>query len=418
VEAIIIISSLLFSAIFSGLEIAFITSSKLQIELEAQKGSLAAKICSKFVSHPSRFIATLLIGNNAALVVFTIYMEAVLGQPLSVLGNPMLILLIQTIISTIVILFLAEYLPKSLFQLSPNSALRFFAYPINLVYYLLYFFVSGVIGVSKKLLKWSFNVDLEEEKPVFGKIDLNQYLEDFTSQVDEEEEVDHEIQIFQNALDFSSIKVRECMVPRTEIVALSIDDTVEKLSKKFTKTGYSKILIYRENIDNIIGLVDSFEMFKRPEEIKQILLPIMIVPESMPADELLSTFKKKRKTVAVVVDEFGGTAGMVTIEDVIEEIFGEIEDEHDAPDLVEVKINENEFLFASRLEVDYLNEEHKLQLPESEEYETLGGLIIHHYQSIPKGGTYFNLDRYSFLIEKVSDTKIELVRLFVKEIES
>jgi CBS domain containing-hemolysin-like protein len=208
------------------------------------------------------------------------------------------------------------------------------------------------------------------------------------------------------------------MVPRTEIVALSIDDTVEKLSKKFTKTGYSKILIYRENIDNIIGLVDSFEMFKRPEEIKQILLPIMIVPESMPADELLSTFKKKRKTVAVVVDEFGGTAGMVTIEDVIEEIFGEIEDEHDAPDLVEVKINENEFLFASRLEVDYLNEEHKLQLPESEEYETLGGLIIHHYQSIPKGGTYFNLDRYSFLIEKVSDTKIELVRLFVKEIES
>ena len=282
----------------------------------------------------------------------------------------------------------------------------------------MYFFVSGVIGVSKKLLKWSFNVDLEEEKPVFGKIDLNQYLEDFTSQVDEEEEVDHEIQIFQNALDFSSIKVRECMVPRTEIVALSIEDTIEKLTKKFTKTGYSRILVYRDNIDNIIGLVDSFEMFKSPEEIKQILLPVMIVPESMPADELLSTFKKKRKTVAVVVDEFGGTAGMVTIEDVIEEIFGEIEDEHDALQLVEVKINENEFLFASRLEVDYLNEEHKLQLPESEEYETLGGLITHHYQSIPKSGTYFNLDRYSFLIEKVSDTKIELVRLFVKEIES
>lgn len=407
----------MFSAIFSGLEIAFITSSKLQIELEAQKGSLAAKICSKFVSNPSRFIATLLIGNNAALVVFTIYMEAALGQPLSILGNPMLILLAQTLVSTIIILFLAEYLPKSLFQLSPNSALRFFAYPINLVYYLLYFFVSGVIGISKKILKWTVNLELEEEKPVFGKTDLNQYLDDFTSKIDEEEEVDHEIQIFQNALDFSSIKVRECMVPRTEIVALEINDPIEKLKKKFYKTGLSKILIYRDNIDNIIGLVDSFEMFKRPEEIKQILLPLMIVPESMPADELLSQFKKKRKTVAVVVDEFGGTAGMVTIEDVIEEIFGEIEDEHDAPQLVEVKINDNEFLFAARLEVDYLNEEHKLQLPDSEEYETLGGLIIHHYQSIPSTGTYINLDNYSFLIEKVSDTKIELVRLFVKEIE-
>ena len=413
-EFIIIISSLLFSALFSGLEIAFLSSSKLQIELEAQKGSLSARICSKFLKNPSRFIATLLIGNNVALVVFTIYMESMLETPLSVIGSPFAILMIQTLISTIIVLFLAEYIPKSVFRISPNRALSSLALPINLIYYVLYWFVSFVIWISKKVLS-IFKVTLEEEELVFGKTDLNQYIQEFTDKVDEEEEIDHEIQIFQNALDFSSVKVRECMVPRTEMVALEVHEDIEKLKETFIRTGLSKILIYRDTIDNIIGVVDSFEMYQKPERIQQILWPIFVVPESMPADQLLSTFKKKKRTMAVVVDEFGGTAGIVTIEDVIEEIFGEIEDEHDVPELIENKISENEYLLASRLEIDYLNEKYKLDLPESDEYETLGGLIITHHESIPEDGESIRYREFDFVIEKVSDRKIELVRLFVQD---
>jgi putative hemolysin len=413
--AIIIIVSLLLSAIFSGLEIAFITSSKLLIEVDAQKGSMTSKICSKFAQNSSRFIATLLVGNNVALVVFTIFMESLLETPLSVLGSATTILLGQTLISTVIILFFAEYIPKSIFRINPNKSLRFFAIPISIVYYVLYSFVSLVIWISRIVLSFLFKVELEEEALVFGRADLNQYIKNYTDKLEEEEEIDHEIQIFKNALDFSSVKVRECMVPRTEIVALEINEDIDKLKETLIKTGLSKILIYRDDIDNIIGIVDSFEMFKKPDKIQQILWPVFVLPESMPADEALSIFKKKKRTMAVVVDEFGGTAGIITIEDVIEEIFGEIEDEHDDLQLTEIQISDHEFMLSSRLEIDYLNDKYKLEIPDSEEFETISGLIIHHHQSIPKNGDQIQIKNFSFIIEKVTDRKIELVRLYFQE---
>lgn len=409
----IIFLTLLLSAFFSGMEIAFVTANKFKIELDTKQGDVLSAILSKFLKHPSRFIGAMLVGNNIALVVYGIFMAQILEPVIAIyVKSESVILLVQTIISTLIILITAEFLPKAVFRINPNSILRFFALPIGLLYYILLIPMFLIIGLSEFILKYVFRMENVTEDLNFGRIDLEHYLRDATERNDlEQDEMDHEIQIFQNALDFSKVKARECMIPRTEITALEVNESMEVLRETFIDSGYSKILIYRDNIDNIIGYVHSFELFKRPDSIKSILLPVLIIPQSMSANEILELFIKQRKSVAVVVDEFGGTSGILTIEDVIEEIFGEIEDEHDKEELIEEVISETEYLFSARLEIDYLNDAYKLNLPEADNYETLAGLIISHYESIPKADTKCRIDNYELTVLKVSDNRIELIRL-------
>ena len=405
----IIFLTLLLSAFFSGMEIAFVTANKFKIELDTKQGDVLSAILSKFLKHPSRFIGAMLVGNNIALVVYGIFMAQILEPVIAIyVKSESVILLVQTIISTLIILITAEFLPKAVFRINPNSILRFFAIPIGLLYYILLIPMFLIIGLSEFILKYVFRMENVTEDLNFGRIDLEHYLRDATERNDlEQDEMDHEIQIFQNALDFSKVKARECMIPRTEITALEVNESMEVLRETFIDSGYSKILIYRDNIDNIIGYVHSFELFKRPDSIKSILLPVLIIPQSMSANEILELFIKQRKSVAVVVDEFGGTSGILTIE----EIFGEIEDEHDKEELIEEVISETEYLFSARLEIDYLNDAYKLNLPEADNYETLAGLIISHYESIPKADTKCRIDNYELTVLKVSDNRIELIRL-------
>jgi CBS domain containing-hemolysin-like protein len=411
----IIILTLIASAFFSGLEIAFITSNKLRIELESKQGKVIARILSYFNKYPSRFLGTMLLGNNIALVVFGIYMEEQLrpfvgGYIHSRIG----LLLVQTLISTMFILITAEFLPKNVFRINPNLILDFFAVPLWIVYWLMYPVMIVTIGLSEFILQRVFKVNVENDKLAFGRIDLDNYVRE-GSKTDKKNEVEHEIKIFKNALDFASVKARECMVPRTEIVALEANDAIEKLKERFIQTRLSKILIYNGSIDNIIGYVHSHELFKKPQSIRNVLLPVSIIPESMPASEVLTSFIQQHKSIAVVVDEFGGTSGMLTMEDIMEEIFGEIEDEHDKEEMIEKKINEDEFLFSGRLEIDYLNEKYKLNLPSFEDFETLSGLIIHHHESIPKTSEEIYIGKFVFKIISVGNNRIEQVLLRVVE---
>lgn len=410
----VILSSLVFSAFFSGMEIAFVSANKLKVELDGKQGDFLAKIVSNFFKKPSKFIGAMLVGNNIALVVYGIYMAKVLEPEIEkIVGNESLLLIVQTIISTVIILITAEFLPKTLFRINPNNMLRIFALPLLILYYLLLIPMLIVIGISEALLKvFSPNIKLQEDID-FGRVDLEYYVKEGTEYYEDQEEIDHEIQIFQNALDFSKVKARECMIPRTEVIAMELDDSIDHLTEKFIETGLSKILIYRDSIDNIIGYTHSFELFKKPDSIKSILLPIPIIAISMPANEILEVFIEQRKTIAVVVDEFGGTSGIITIEDIIEEIFGEIEDEHDKEELVENKLSENEYLLSARLEVDYLNDEYNLNLPESDNYETLAGCIIDVHESIPTLDEEITSDRFVFTVKKVYENRIDLVHLKV-----
>ena len=412
----VILSMLVFSAFFSGMEIAFVSANKLKIELDGKQGDFFAKIISNFLKRPSRFIGAMLVGNNIALVVYGIFMAKILEPKIAAFtDSELVILLLQTILSTLIILVTAEFLPKTLFRINPNLMLRFFALPLFIIYWIMFVPMLLVIGISELLIK-IFSPQLTSDEDLnFGRIDLEHYLKEGTENSLSQEEVDHEIQIFQNALDFSKVKARECMIPRTEIVALEMEEDLEKLKDKFIETGLSKILIYRDNIDNIIGYTHSFELFKKPESIKSILLPLPIIPMSMQANEILEIFIQQKRSIAVVVDEFGGTAGIVTIEDIIEEIFGEIEDEHDKEVLVETRINEHEFLFAARLEVDYLNDEYNLGLPESDNYETIAGLIIDTFESIPTMNEQIQKDQFVFTVKKVFQNRIDLVHLKVLE---
>lgn len=413
----IILITLVLSAFFSGMEIAFVTANKFKIELDTKQGDILSAVLSKFLKHPSRFIGAMLVGNNIALVIYGIFMAQIL-EPIigSYTSNGSVILLVQTIISTIIILITAEFLPKTVFRINPNSILRFFALPIGLLYYILLIPMFLIIGLSELILKYIFRMENVTEDLNFGRIDLEHYLRDATDRIDEEqEEMDHEIQIFQNALDFSKVKARECMIPRTEIMAMEVEQSIEELRQVFIESGYSKVLIYRDNIDNIIGYVHSFELFKRPESIKSILLPVLIIPQSMSANEILELFINQRKSVAVVVDEFGGTSGILTIEDVMEEIFGEIEDEHDKEEMTEEIISDTEYLFSARLEIDYLNDTYKLDLPEGDNYETLAGLVISEHESIPKADTKCFIGDYELTVVKVSENRIELIRLETKK---
>ncbi len=395
------------SAFFSGMEIAFISANRLRIELQVKKGNFSGKVYSRFLKYPSRFIGSMLIGNNISLVIYGITMAGVIEPILSGwMKNDFWILLFQTIIATTLVLVTAEFIPKILFRINPNQALAIFSIPALLIYYLLYPFVRIIIGISEFILIKVFQVTLFEDNLEFGRIDLDQYLSDSHAR-DEKGNEEPEIQIFKNALDFSKVKLRDCMVPRTEIAALSIDDNISKLKEKFVETGLSKILIYRNNIENIIGYTHSFEIFNNPVNITSILLPISLVPESMTANTMLSTFLKQQRSIAVVIDEFGGVSGIVTIEDVIEEIVGEIDDEHDKQELLEQMINEQEYLFAGRLEIGYLNEKYDLKLPESDEYETLSGLITHHHESIPRLNEVIDIGVFQFIVTKVNETRIE-----------
>jgi len=404
--------TLVFSAFFSGMEIAYISSNRLKIELDKSKGTFNGRILSLFYKHESHFIAMLLLGNNIALVFFGLYAAQVLEPIIESWGivNSGLILLIQTILSTGLVLITAEFLPKTFVQMNPNGYLKYASFPMVLIYFVLYSPTYLVLVMSNTILKL-LKVDSSNTEKVFSKVDLEHYVQDINDRIRDEQDFGNEVQILQNALDFDTVKARDCMVPRTEIISVDVEDDIDKLMSKFIDTGKSKIVVYRENIDNIIGYVHSFEMFKSPQSIKQILLPITFVPEAIPGKELLETFTTKSSTIAVVVDEYGGTAGVVTIEDVIEEIFGEIEDEHDTEDWLEEIISEDEFRFSARIDIDYLIEEYDLKITPGEEYETLGGLILHHLESIPEAGTKIDIDDLTFDIEKVSDNRIEVVRI-------
>ena len=412
-----ILISLLFSAFFSGMEIAFVSANKLKIELDSKQGLFTSKILSKFQQDQKRFIGAMLVGNNIALVVYGIFagsliLTAIFGvSDASHAAYPTVTLLIQTLISTLVILLTAEFFPKAIFRSDPNRWLNIFAIPLLLCYIILWFPAWIITGISNVFLKVFLKADTNTENVQFGKIDLDHYIKEISQKLKPEDDIDHEIQIFQNALDFSEVKARDCLVPRNELIAVDFNETIEVVTKKFIEHGLSKILIYRGNIDNIIGYVHCNELFKRPEQIKNILLPVSIVPEPMQANEVLELLIKQNRNLAVVVDEFGGTSGIVTIEDVVEEIFGEIEDEHDKEDIIEKEIGEDHYLFSGRIEIDYLTDHYKLDLDEDGDYDTLAGFIIHHHEDIPDEGHVIEVDDLKLTVKKVSETRIELVEV-------
>ena len=410
---IVILVCLVLSAFFSGMEIAFVSANRFKVEVDKKQGKLSASIIAKFLEQPSRFISTLLVGNNIALVVYGITMAKILEPWITLYtSSESVTLLVQTILSTLLILVTAEFIPKAFFRINPNRMLEIFAVPARISYVLLYPLVWVIDRFSRQILSALFKVKLNEEKMTFGRSDLDEYVNEFTNN-DEEEAVDSEIQIFRNALNFSDVKVRECMIPRTETIAMEINDDVELLRDKFVETGLSKILIYRDDIDNIIGYVHALELFQKPKNIKNIIRPISLVPESTRVKDLLKLFGQQHRSVAVVLNEFGGTAGMVTMEDIIEEIFGDIEDEHDKEELIEERIGENQYRFSARLEVDYINQEFNLDLPKSDKYETLAGFIIEHHQSIPELSEVIRVNQFEFLVSKVESTRIEEVVLSV-----
>ncbi|MFT4595674.1 MAG: CBS domain containing-hemolysin-like protein [Bacteroidia bacterium] len=411
----VIFVCLLLSGFFSGMEIAFVSANRFKVEVDKKKGTLSGSIIAGFLENPSRFISALLVGNNIALVVYGITMAKIL-EPwiITMTSSESAILVIQTIISTLLILVTAEFLPKAFFRINPNRMLDVFAVPAKAFYILLYPLVWIIDRFSKQILSALFKVKLNEEQMTFGRSDLDEYVNKFTLN-DVEEDADSEIRIFRNALNFSEIKVRECMIPRTEITAMEINDGIAELKQKLVDTGLSKILIYRNDIDNIIGYVHSFELFQKPETIKSVIRPISLVPESTKVKDLLTLFGQQHRSVAVVLNEFGGTAGMVTTEDIIEEIFGEIEDEHDNEGLVEEKISDSEYRFSARLEIDYINQEYNIDLPESDSYETLAGYIIEHHQSIPELREIIKLGNFQFIVTKVESTRIEEVVLTILE---
>ncbi|WP_412986478.1 hemolysin family protein [Pontimicrobium sp. IMCC45349] len=418
---IIIVVSLLFSAFFSGMEIAYVSSNKIHIEIEKKQEGFLAKILTRLTARPSKFIATMLIGNNIALVIYGLFMGDLLVDwfqaqlPtnydfINYLFNE-LSLLTQTVISTIIILVTAEFLPKVFFQIYANTLLKFFALPAYIFYILFWLISDFVIWISDVVLKTFFKTEGDDVQLAFSKVELGNYISEQMESVEEHDEVDSEIQIFQNALEFSEVKSREVMVPRTELIAVEIYDTIKSLSELFISTGYSKIIVYKDTIDDILGYVHSFDLFKKPKSIKSMIMPVEFVPETMLAKDVLNALTKKRKSLAVVLDEYGGTSGIMTVEDIVEELFGEIEDEHDSIELLEEKISDTHFNFSARLEVDYLNEAYKLNFPENENYETLGGLIVNSTEEIPEKNEKVRIENFLFTITEVSNTKIDSVSL-------
>lgn len=406
--------SMAFSAFFSGMEIAFVSSNKLRFEMDRCSQSITSKILSIFYRNPNNFISTLLVGNNIALVIYGILMAQVIEQYIlqGIIENHFLLVLIETIISTLIILVTGEFLPKTLFKINPNSTLEIFAVPIFICYIILYPVSKFTSGVAEWLLKiFGIKVNKEAANKAFTKVDLDYFIQ--SSIPDDEKEIETEIKIFQNALDFSNIKIRDCIVPRTEIEAVDITTNLDDLKARFIESGNSKLIVYKNNIDNIVGYIHSSEMFRHANDWMHHIQQVPIVPETMSAQKLMKLFMQQKKSLAVVVDEFGGTAGIVSLEDLVEEIFGEIEDEHDTSSYIAKKIDESEYVLSARLEIERVNEMFNLSLPESDEYLTIGGLILHQYQSFPKLHEIITIDKYQFKIIKVTTTKIELVKLKV-----
>lgn len=425
-DLIILISlSLLFSAFFSGLEIAFISSDRLFIELQAKKGGKRDKILARFKNNPEMFIATMLVGNTLILTLYGSYMAELLDSILyDVLVDYIAFaymdaakMFLQTIISTIIVLATAEFLPKSLFLIDPYKVLRVLVYPMMIVYYPFYPFVWIIVRLSRFFIVKILKQEYSGENAVFGLTDLNNYLKNIVSKnIVKEENVEVDTEMFTNALEFQTVQLRDCMIPRTEIIAVEVNQSISELKETFVETGYSKILVYSENIDNIIGYVYHSKLFKKPKNIKEIVSKLVIAPETMLANDLMVEFSKKRKSIALIVDEYGGTAGMVTMEDVIEEIFGDIQDEHDDDDLVEQKVSENEWLLSARHEIDYLNEHLEIGVPEGE-YDTLGGFILNCHGDIPNVFDKIIVDNFTFVIKSMQSTRIDKVSLLINNTE-
>ena len=414
---------LIFSAFFSGMEIAYVSSNKVFLEIQKQKKDVIARVLSVITLKPSKFIATMLIGNNIALVVYGFLMgDLLVGWFASLLPaqnkilNYMLIdlsLFSQTVISTTVILLTAEFIPKVFFQIYANTFVRFFAIP-SFVFYKLFSWISDfVIWISDTILKKFFKTEGDQVNLALTRDELGNYISEQIESMDESDDVDSEIQIFQNALEFPELKAREVMIPRTEILAVDYLESLEKVTDLFISSGYSKIIVYKNSIDDILGYVHAFELFNKPKNIRSIIRPVEFVPETILIKDVMNFLIKKRKSVAVVIDEYGGTSGIMTIEDIVEELFGEIEDEHDSVDLIENQLSNTEFIFSARLDVDYINEHYKLELPEDEHYETLGGLIVSRTEEIPSVGDELIIEKFKFYIKQVSSTKIDTVHLFI-----
>ena len=411
----IILLAIVLSAFFSGMEIAFVTSNKLRIELDRKQGVFGSDIVKIFTDHPGQYIATMLIGNNFSLVIYGLVFSSMLRPVLSpIIDSDLLILLLNTIISTAIILFVAEFLPKTIFIISPNFFLKFLSIPTLIFFFLFYPISKITLAASNLFIRVFFRVkpgEKTEENLVFSKVDLDHFVT-LSKQSQEESEPDHHnIRIFQNALDCSNVKLRECMVPRTEIEAVASTSSVEELKEKFIVTRYSRILVYQDTIDNIIGYIELKDIFNTPTDITSLLRKLAIVPETMPANKLLKLFVEEKKNIALVVDEFGGTSGMVTIEDILEEIVGDIEDEHDTTDLIERSVSPGEYILSGRLDIDYLNEKYHLKLPEEDDYETLAGMIMFYHGSIPGNNDVIRIGNIVIKVLRASTTRLELVNL-------
>ena len=412
----VIILGLILSAFFSGMEIAFVSSNRIFLEIEKLQDGISSRVLQNVTKNPSRFIATMLLGNNITLVIYGIFMGDRILQlffPETLLhGDPdLLVVFVQTLISTGIILMTAEFLPKVFFQLYANTFITIFALPVAFFYYLLYPLTYFILKLTDFVLIRYFKTPADEVQLTFSKIELGNYIEEQLESSQNKENMDAEIQIFQNALEFSEVKTREAMVPRAELIAVEKNTSVEKVKALFMETGLSKLPVYNETIDDVMGYIHTFEMFKNPQSIEKIVLPVAFVPETMPISEVLKMRTRQRKSIAVVIDEYGGTSGIVTVEDIVEELFGEIEDEHDTIEHFENKISATEFEFSARLEVDYLNKTYNLHLPESEFYETLGGLVAYHTGEIPEKEEIVRLPNYELIIKKVSSTKIDRILL-------
>lgn len=397
------------------MELAFLSSNRLKIEVDKSKGTILSKLHSVFYKNEAKIIAFILLGNNISLVVYGISAAVILEPIIEGWGvsSDSLILLLQTLFSTILVLVAAEFIPKSIVQFNPNRSLKIGTFPLFILYIILFIPTHIILFFSWIILKL-FGYDQKTNQKVFSKVDLEHFVDDLSERIESEEISTDDMTLLRNALDFSKVKARDCMIPRTEIISVDINDDLDAVKNLFIAKGLSKIIIYRDSIDNIIGYVHSSDMFKSPKSIKQILLPIHFVPSVITGKELLEKFTEQAGNIAIVSDEYGGTAGMVTLEDVIEEIFGEIEDEHDRDDLLEEKLSDTHFRFSARIEIDYINEQYNLNIPESEDYETLGGLVLYKLANIPEKNSKLKIDGFTFVVEEVTDRRIETIIVFIK----
>ena len=417
-ETAIIVICLLLSAFFSGMEIAYVSSNKVFLSIEKRQQTFSASILNKLTEKPSQFITAMLVGNNIVLVIYGIYSGDLIMKWLEnyFVLSAFVNLLLQTLLSTAIIVLTAEFLPKVFFQIYANSAIKLFALPAYIFQQLLFWPTKFIIWISDIILKKFFKTEGDQVQEYFSKIELGNYITEQMNNVSNDNEIDTEIQFFQNALEFSDLKARDIMTPRTELSGVEISDSVTELKELFIKTGYSKLMVYQDSIDDVLGYVHSFELFKKPQDVKSIMIQVEYIPETIYIKDALDLLTKKRKSIAVVLDEYGGTSGIITIEDIIEELFGEIEDEHDlAEKLIDEKIDENSYLFSGRLDVEFLNEKYNFQIPESDSYSTLGGYIVNHTKEIPHNDEKISIDNFEIKVHSASNKKVELVRFSINE---